>query len=153
MVLVVVVVGACVVVVVVGGGGVIENPQPLAVQVCAPDGMQTGKSLGSNRLLMVSPTDADVAGATGSKVIRATLTTPVGAPRLAFWKKAIFVWQLFAVGHVVETVGVFLNCDVFPPEIKMTQEPPPGQSVSLVHMPPALVPESQAMGTVTTVGS
>ena len=79
---VVVVVGACVVVVVVGDG-VIEKPHPLALQSCAPVGVQIDRPLGSKRLLIESPIEADVAVATALKVTRATLTTPDGLARLA----------------------------------------------------------------------
>ena len=134
--------GPCVVVVV---GGVIEKPQPLTLQSCAPAGLQIDAPLGSNMLLITSPIEA-VEGATALKVTRATLTTPVGVARLAFWKFAILVWQLFAVGQVVETVGVW-NSAVFPPEIKGRQEPDgaPGQSASVLQATPALLRSVQAL--------
>jgi len=117
---VVVVVGACVVVVVVVVGGVIERPHPVALQACAPAGIQIGALLVSNRLLIASPIEAGDAAATALKVTMATLTTPVGPVRLLVWNAFNFVWQLLAAGQVVETVGVPWNAGVLPPETVAT---------------------------------
>src|SRR5205809_733623 len=84
---VVVVVALMMFVVVVGGGGPLTDtlqPVPVAGTM--------GAVLVSKRWSTVSPMDAVVlAVATTSKVIIATLTTPVGEVKLALWKAVTLV--------------------------------------------------------------
>jgi len=99
-------------VVVVGGGGPLTDrlqPVPVAGMMGAP--------LVSKRWSTVSPMDAVVlAVATTSKVIIATLTTPVGEVRLALWKAATLV----VPGAVVFVVGAPENSAVLPPATDAT---------------------------------
>ena len=99
---------------VVVGAGVIETMHPVALQLCGPVGMQIAMSWVSNRLLIPSPIAAGLAAACAANVTMATLTTPVGVLGLV-WKAAILVWQLLAVGQVVELDGVPWNSVVVPP--------------------------------------
>ena len=101
-----------VLVVVVGGGGPLTDtlqPVPVAGTM--------GAVLVSKRWSTVSPMDAVVlAVATTSKVIIATLTTPVGEVKLALWKAVTLV----VPGAVVFVVGLPENSDVLPPATDAT---------------------------------
>jgi len=87
-------------------GPVTDTLQP------APVAGRIGMESVSKRWLTVSPMDAVVrAVATTSKVIRATLTLPVGDARLTLWKAEMFV----VPRSVVFSAGAAENSRAVPP--------------------------------------